>query len=69
MFFLLGRNHPVIRILIGAAIIVLGLFLHRVWLESAGAVAVVVGAVYWLYTARRGGRTAAARRADPGDRW
>jgi type IV secretory pathway VirB2 component (pilin) len=64
----LGRNHPAIRILIGAAILVLGLVLHRVLLDWIGAIAIVLGVAYLLYAARRG-RSVRAHRPGPGDRW
>jgi membrane-bound ClpP family serine protease len=68
MLFLLGRNHPAIRILIGAVILVLGLVFHRVLLDWAGAIVIVLGLAYLVFAARRG-RSVRAHRSDPGDRW
>jgi threonine/homoserine/homoserine lactone efflux protein len=58
MLYLLGvRTHPVVRILLGVAMIAAGVALHMPLLWVAGALFVLWGARNWMCRAR-----AAARR-------
>ena len=65
MLFLLGiKTHPVVRILIGAALIAIGIGLHATLLAIAGIVALVWGGYTWRSRSRGGalpGRDGAAR--------
>jgi len=50
---LFGGLHPAIRIAIGLVVLVVGVTLHRVLLDVAGGVVMVIGAAQWLAGARR----------------
>jgi hypothetical protein len=43
MFFLLGRRYPLLRLVLGAAVLVVGLLVHSGVLIAAGAVLTVIG--------------------------
>ena len=48
MLFLLGvKTHPVVRIIVGAALIAIGLGLHMTFLAIAGIVTLVWGGYTW----------------------
>ena len=44
-----GRVHPAIRAAVGVVLLVIGLLLHQVILDVAGAAAIVISAVQWLH--------------------
>ena len=50
---LLLGNNPVIRLVIGAVVLAVGVTLHRVLMDVAGGVVILLGAGQWLYKARR----------------
>lgn len=50
---LLGLVHPAIRAAAGAVLLVSGILLHWVGLDVAGAAAIVISAVQWLYRRQR----------------
>lgn len=52
---LLGTLHPVVRLVIGIAVVVLGVVTHRVFLDVIGAAVVVLSAVQQMTRARRTG--------------
>ena len=52
---LLGTVHPAIRIALGVVVLVIGVAVHRVIFDVAGAVVVLIGAAQWLYRLRRPG--------------
>ena len=56
---LFGIVNPAIRAAAGVVLLVIGLLLHRVILDAAGAAAIVIGAVQWLH--RRQGPQGPAR--------
>lgn len=45
--------HPAIRLLIGAVLLAVGVAMHRVLVDVAGAVVILLSAGQWLYRARR----------------
>jgi hypothetical protein len=51
----LGTVHPATRIALGVAVLIVGVAVHKVILDVAGAVVVLIGAAQWLYRTRRGG--------------
>lgn len=53
---LLVNVHPAVRIAIGLVVLVIGVVLHKVLIDVAGAVVVAVGAVQWFYRRRGGAR-------------
>jgi hypothetical protein len=65
MLFLLGvKAHPIVRILIGAAAIAIGLGLHMILLAITGIAALVWGGLTWRRRSPGGplpGKTGAAR--------
>ena len=65
MLFLLGvKAHPIVRILIGAAAIAVGLGLHMILLAITGIAALVWGGLTWRRRSRGGplpGHNGAAR--------
>jgi len=65
MLFLLGvKAHPIVRILIGAAAIAVGLGLHMILLAITGIAALVWGGLTWRRRSRGGpllSKTGAAR--------
>jgi hypothetical protein len=52
---LLGAVHPAIRIALGVVVLVIGVAVHKVIFDVAGAVVVLIGAGQWLYRTRRPG--------------
>jgi hypothetical protein len=46
---LFGIVNPAIRAAAGVVLLVIGLLLHRVILDAAGAAAIVISAVQWLH--------------------
>ena len=52
---LLGTLHPAIRIALGVVVLVIGVAVHKLIFDVAGAVVVLIGAVQWLYRLRRPG--------------
>jgi hypothetical protein len=56
---LFGIMNPVILAAAGVVLLVIGLLLHRVILDAAGAAAMVISAVQWLH--RRQGSHGPAR--------
>ena len=52
---LLGTVHPAIRIALGVVVLVIGVAVHRVIFDVAGAAVVLIGAAQWLYRMRRPG--------------
>jgi hypothetical protein len=52
---LLGTVHPAIRLAIGVMVLVVGVAVHKVFLDVIGAAVIVIGAVQWLYRSRQGG--------------
>ena len=52
---LLGTVHPAIRIALGVVVLVIGVAMHRVIFDVAGAAVVLIGAAQWLYRRRRPG--------------
>jgi threonine/homoserine/homoserine lactone efflux protein len=53
MLFLLGvKTHPVVRIIVGAALIAIGLGLHMTVLPIAGVATLVWGGYTWLRRSR-----------------
>ena len=53
LFGLLGTIHPAIRAAVGVVILVIGVLLHMVLLDAAGAAAIVISAVQWLHRRQR----------------
>jgi hypothetical protein len=51
---LLGAVHPAIRIALGVVVLVIGVAVHKVIFDVAGAV-VLIGVAQWLYRMRRPG--------------
>ena len=45
---LLGTLHPAIRLVAGVVVVVIGVALHKVFLDVAGAAVVVLSAVQWV---------------------
>jgi hypothetical protein len=45
---LLGTLHPAIRLVVGVVVVVIGVALHKVFLDVAGAAVVVLSAVQWV---------------------
>jgi hypothetical protein len=52
---LLGTVHPAIRIALGVVVPGIGVAVHRVIFDVAGAAVVLIGAGQWLYRMRRPG--------------
>jgi hypothetical protein len=52
---LLGTVHPAIRIALGVLVLVIGVAVHKLIFDVAGAVVVLIGAAQWLYRLRRPG--------------
>jgi len=52
---LLGSVHPAIRIALGVVVLGIGVAVHRVIFDVAGAAVVLIGAGQWLYRLRRPG--------------
>jgi hypothetical protein len=52
---LLGTLHPAVRLVIGLAVVVLGVVMHKVFLDVIGAAVVVLSAVRQMIRARRTG--------------
>ena len=52
---LLGTFHPAIRLAIGVVVLVVGVAVHKVIFDVAGAAVILVGAGQWLYRIRQGG--------------
>jgi hypothetical protein len=55
LFGMFGSVNPVIRAAVGVVILVIGLMLHKVVLDVAGAAAIVISVAQWLHR-RRGTR-------------
>lgn len=68
MFFLLGINkfHPIVRILIGAALIGVGLGLGATLLTVSGAVMLAWGGFNWYSRSRSNARREEARAYQSG---
>ncbi len=45
---LLGTLHPAIRLAVGVAVVVIGVALHKVFLDVIGGAVVVLSAVQWM---------------------
>ena len=45
---LLGTLHPAIRLVVGVAVVVIGVAVHKVFLDVIGAAVVVLSAVQWM---------------------
>ena len=56
---LLGTLHPAIRLVVGVVVVVIGVMVHKVFLDVIGAAVVVLSAVQWI--ARQKGRKGALR--------
>jgi hypothetical protein len=52
---LLGTVHPAIRIALGVVVLVIGVTVHKMIFDVAGAAVVLIGAAQWLYRMRRPG--------------
>ncbi len=52
---LLGTVHPVVRAALGVVVLAIGVVLHRVYLDVAGAAVIAIGAGQWLYRQRHSG--------------
>ena len=52
---LLGTLHPAIRIALGVVVLVIGVAMHKLIFDVAGAVIVLIGGAQWLYRLRRPG--------------
>jgi hypothetical protein len=48
------KIHPAIRIAIGVVVLVVGVVLHRVIIDAAGAAVMLIGAAQWTSRSRRG---------------
>jgi hypothetical protein len=56
MLLLLGAKfHPAVRVLIAAAVLVAGIFLHSRLLDVSGALGLVWGGYIWVQRVRRTG--------------
>jgi hypothetical protein len=51
---LLGIVNPAARVAIGVVVLVIGVVVHKVIFDVAGAAVAVIGCGQWLYRARRG---------------
>ncbi|HEY7882442.1 MAG TPA: hypothetical protein VID31_16435 [Streptosporangiaceae bacterium] len=49
---LFGLVHPAIRAAVGVVLLVIGLTLHKVLVDAAGAAAIVISVVQWLQRRR-----------------
>jgi hypothetical protein len=56
---LLGTLHPAIRLAVGVVIVVIGIAVHKVFLDVIGGAVVVLSAVQWM--GRQRGWTGARR--------
>lgn len=56
---LLGNLHPAIRLVVGVVVVVIGVVMHKVFLDVIGAAVVVLSAAQWI--ARQKGRKGALR--------
>jgi len=45
---LLGTLHPAIRLVVGAVVVVIGVAVHKVFLDAIGVAVVVISAVQWM---------------------
>ena len=45
---LLGTVHPAIRLVAGVVVVVVGVTMHKVFLDVIGGAVVVISAVQWL---------------------
>jgi hypothetical protein len=45
---LLGTLHPAIRLVVGVVVVVIGVAMHKVFLDVVGAAVVVLSAVQWV---------------------
>jgi hypothetical protein len=52
---LLGTVHPAIRFAVGVVVLVVGVAVHKVYLDVIGAAVILIGAAQWLYRSRQGG--------------
>ena len=52
LFGMFGSINPVIRAAVGVVILVIGLVLHKVVLDAAGAATIVLSVVQWLHRRR-----------------
>jgi hypothetical protein len=53
-FFFIGRRHPFLTLIIGAAILVVGLVAHSTIADMVGIVGILIGGLYTASTWRRG---------------
>jgi hypothetical protein len=52
---LLGSVHPAIRVALGLVVLGIGVAVHKVIIDAAGAAVIAIGADQWLYRMRRTG--------------
>ena len=45
---LLGTLHPAIRLVVGVVVVVIGVMVHKVFLDVIGAAVVVLSAAQWM---------------------
>jgi hypothetical protein len=45
---LLGTLHPAIRLAVGVVVVVIGVAVHKVFLDAIGGAVVVLSAVQWM---------------------
>jgi hypothetical protein len=45
---LLGTVHPAIKLVVGVAVVVIGVAMHRVFLDVIGGAVVALGAFQWM---------------------
>jgi len=50
---LLGTVHPAIKLVAGVAVVVVGVAMHKVFLDAIGGAVVAIGAFQWM-TRQRG---------------
>jgi hypothetical protein len=53
-FFFIGRRYPFLTLIIGAAILVVGVVAHSTIADMVGCVGILVGGLYTVSTRRRG---------------
>ena len=53
-FFFIGRRHPFLTLIIGAAVLVVGLVAHSTIADMVGIVGILIGGLYTVSTRRRG---------------
>lgn len=45
---LLGAVHPAIKLVVGVAVVIFGVAMHKVFLDVIGGAVVVIGAFQWM---------------------